>query len=222
MSTTFFLFVVSVALGVSLLSCKRDPGHGFPIPEVKAADTSSPLTPAIPPAIETRVREKGQAITAQAFGVLSSRLGKAISDAGLTNAVEFCSVHGITFTTSVGVTNQVVLRRVTHQPRNPQNRADTNELAIIRRFQAELSKGVTPKPEISANKADSFTYYAPIVLNLPLCLSCHGQPGTDIKPDVLAQIKKTYPADKATGFKQGQVRGLWSVEFKRSDFVARP
>jgi hypothetical protein len=131
-------------------------------------------------------------------------------------------VHGITLTTSVGVTNQVVVRRVTHRPRNPQNRADTNELAIIRRFEAELSKGSTPNAVVTANKPDSFTYYAPIVLNLPLCLSCHGQPGTDIKPDVLAQIKKTYPADEATGFKQGELRGLWSVDFKRSDFVARP
>lgn len=52
-----------------------------------------------------------------------------------------------------------------------------------------------------------FTYYAPIVLNLPWCLSCHGEPGTDIKPDVLDQIKKTYPTDEATGFKQGhQIR----------------
>ena len=59
-----------------------------------------------------------------------------------------------------------------------------------------------------------------IVLSLQFCLSCHGQPGTDIKPEVLAQIKTTYPADTATGFKLGQVRGLWSVDFKRSDFAA--
>jgi len=50
-------------------------------------------------------------------------------------------------------------------------------------------------------------------------LSCHGAPGTDIKPEVYAQIKKTYPADEGIGFKQGQLRGLWSVDFKRSDFI---
>ncbi len=219
-TTTFFIFVVS--LTVAATSCKRDPGHGFPIPEAKAADLKPAVAPVIPPAIESSVREKGEAIAAQPFGVLNSRLGKAIADAGLTNAVEFCSVHGITFTTSVGVTNQVVLRRVTHRPRNPQNRADTNELAVIRQFEAELSKGATPKPIVAANKPDSFTYYAPIVLKLPLCLRCHGEPGADIKPDVLGQIKKTYPADEATGFKLGQLRGLWSVDFKRSDFVMPP
>ena len=209
-------------LGVVLLtaSCQRDPGHGFPVPEAKAADLNPPVEPALPPAIEKNVHEKGQAIAAQAFGVLSSRLDKAIADAGYTNAIEFCSVHGIALTSAVGVTNKVVLRRVTHRTRNVENRADTNELALIRHFESELSKGATPKPVVSANKPGLFTYYSPIVLSLQFCLSCHGQPGTDIKPEVLAQIKTTYPADTATGFKLGQVRGLWSVDFKRSDFAA--
>ena len=220
MKTTFFVLAAGVAIVAT--SCKREPGHGIPIPEAKAADSSPPVIPAIPPAVESAVREKGQAIAAQAFGVLSSRLGKAIADAGYTNAIEFCSVHGITLTTSVGVTNEVLLRRVTHRPRNPQNRADTNELAIIRQFETELSKGATPSPVVAANKPGSFTYYAPIVLNLPLCMSCHGEPGTDIKPDTLAQIQKAYPADGATGFKLGQLRGLWSIDFQRSDFVTRP
>jgi hypothetical protein len=39
---------------------------------------------------------------------------------------------------------------------------------------------------------------------------------------MLDEIKKNYPADEATGFKQGELRGLWSVDFKRSDFVAHP
>lgn len=211
----------TVAFGLLLLaiSCKRDSEHAPSAPETKVAEVKRSAPPEISPAVESTVRQKGEAITAQAFGFLSSRLGKAIAEAGYTNAIEFCSVHGIPLTSSVGVTNEVVLRRVTQRPRNPRNRADTNEVTIIRRLEAELSKGATPGAVVAAHKPDSLTYYAPIVLNLPLCLNCHGEPGTDIKPDVLAQIKKSYPADEATGFKQGQLRGLWSVEFKRSDFV---
>jgi len=127
---TFAISLLLLAVAGGLLatkSCRRNPGHDFPVPEANAAEPTSSAAPAIPADIESNIREKGQAITAQAFGVLSSRLGKAIAEAGYTNAIEFCSVHGITFTTSVGVTNQVVLRRVTHRPRNSQNRADTNE-----------------------------------------------------------------------------------------------
>lgn len=209
-------------LGASLLaiSCKRRPDPHHPlVPEANAADLTVLTPPAVSPAVEKSVREKGDAIAAEAFGVLSSRLGKAIADAGLTNAIEFCSVHGIAFTAAVGVTNRVVLRRVTHRPRNSQNRADTNEINIIRRFESELSQGTTPKPVVATSSPDIVTYYAPIVLKLPLCLSCHGQPQTDIKPGVLANLSKTYPNDEAKGFKLGQVRGLWRVDFKQSDFA---
>ena len=220
MKTTVQMLMLGLVLAAA--SCKRAPEPEFPVPQTEAAEVKSPVTTTIPPTVETAVREKGQAIAAQAFGVLSSRLGKAIADAGLTNAIQFCSVHGITLTTAVGVTNEVVLRRVTHRPRNTQNRADTNELELIRYFESELNKGATPQPAIGTNRTGFYTYYAPIVLTLPLCLNCHGQPGQDIQPEVLAQLKATYPADEATGFKLGQLRGLWSVDFKQSDFNVSP
>jgi hypothetical protein len=176
--------------------------------------------PTLTPAIEEAVRQKGQAIAAQAFGVLSSRLGQAIADAGLTNAIEFCSVHGIPLTLAVGETNQTTVRRVSHRARNPQNRADADELAVIRRYEAELASGAAPQPVVATNRPGFFTYYAPIVVAMPMCLNCHGQPGADIPPDVLAQIRKIYPADAAVGFRQGQLRGLWAVDFKREEFPA--
>lgn len=210
--------MLMLGLVLAAASCKRAPEPEVLVPRAEVAEVKSPVVTAIPLAVETAVREKGQAIAAQAFGVLSSRLGKAIADAGLTNAIQFCSVHGITLTAAVGVTNDVALRRVTHRPRNPLNRADTNELELIRYFESELKKGTTPKPTIATNRTGFYTYYAPIVLSLPLCLNCHGQPGQDIQPEVLAQLKATYPADEATGFKLGLLRGLWSVDLKRSDF----
>jgi len=215
--------LVTVALALAATSCKPNPTPPIPVPEARAADPiPTPPPAAIPIAIASRLLEQGQAISAQAFGALSTRLGKAIAGAGYTHAIEFCSVHGIPLTTSVGVTNRVTLRRVTHRPRNPGNRADTNELAILQQYQRELAQGSKPKPVITAHKPDAYTYYAPIVLNLPLCLNCHGEAGTDIKPEVLAQIRKTYPADEATGFKSGDLRGLWSIDFPRADFVERP
>jgi hypothetical protein len=49
---------------------------------------------------------------------------------------------------------------------------------------------------------------------MPACLQCHGQPGTDINEATMAQIKNLYPEDHATGYKLGDVRGLWKVTFK--------
>lgn len=211
------LRVLAVTLSLLSTSCdrRREPYQPL-VPNANAAELAA--TPAVSPALEKAVRERGDRLATEAFGVLSFRLGRAIADAGLTNAIEFCSVHGIASTEAVGETNHVTLRRVTHRPRNPQNRADTNETALIRRFESELSAGQTPGPVVTANVPGTVTYYAPIVLKLPLCLTCHGQPETDIKPEVLAQIRKSYPADEAKGFALGQVRGLWRVDFQRSVF----
>ncbi len=210
-------------LGALLLvaSCEQKPAPAFPIPKAEAAEVNLAAAPAVSPEVEAAVRRKGDAIVSQAFGVLSSRMGKALAESGHTNTIEFCSVHGIPLTTSLAVTNDVVLRRVTHRPRNPLNRADASELAIILQMQAEQSPDTVPKPVVTALKPGVISYYAPIVLNLPLCLTCHGEPGSEIKPEVLTEIRTLYPADEATGFTLGQVRGLWSVEFKRSDFITQ-
>jgi hypothetical protein len=91
-------FILAFGLLLLAISCKRNPEPYLPIRQANAAEVKGLTPPAITPAIEEALRQKGQAIAAQGFGVLSSRLRKAIADAGLTNAIEFCSVHGITFT----------------------------------------------------------------------------------------------------------------------------
>lgn len=63
------------------------------------------------------------------------------------------------------------------------------------------------------NVDGSTSFIAPIVLGNPLCLQCHGTPGEDIDPETLASIQKFYPNDKATGFKLGDLRGLWRITF---------
>jgi hypothetical protein len=131
---------------LAAVSCRPEPGHGFPVPKAAAAESGRPDVSVVPASVENEVREKGGVIAALAFGVLSSRLGNAASDAGLTNAIAFCSVHGIALTKAVGVTNDVVLRRVTHRPRNPLNRANSNELEIIERFERDVTGGMAPTP----------------------------------------------------------------------------
>ena len=80
-------------------------------------------------------------------------------------------------------------------------------------FMAALAKGEAPKPQVITNADGIRDFLAPIVLGNPLCLQCHGTPGKDIAPETLAAIQKLYPDDKATGFKLGDLRGLWRITF---------
>jgi len=56
-----------------------------------------------------------------------------------------------------------------------------------------------------------YRYYFPLKV-LKLCLTCHGTPGKDIKPEVYEAIKRKYPEDKAIGYREGDFRGVVRVE----------
>lgn len=160
----------------------------------------------------------GRKVAAQGFQTLSQQLMGAMARGGATNAIEFCSTRAMPLTLGVGTSNRVVLQRVSHAPRNPGNAADASEAALVMRFQEEFRRssnapasGPYPAPLIRTNASGKPVFYAPIVLGNPLCLQCHGSTGTDIAPPTLELLRRKYPGDKATGFRPGDVRGLWKV-----------
>ena len=155
----------------------------------------------------------GPKIIAETFGRLSSALAVAIEKAGPAGAVPVCSEKAPVIAAEVGKTHGVTVRRASAKPRQPKNTADAAEKAALASFAAALGQQQTPTPQIVTEPDGSRTFFAPIVLTLPLCLQCHGIPGRDIAPATLDAITKNYPEDKATGFQLGDLRGLWRVTF---------
>jgi Protein of unknown function (DUF3365) len=157
---------------------------------------------------------EGPKIIAEAFARLSGALGEAISKNGPAGALSVCSEKAPQIAKEVATAHGVTLRRATHKPRNPKNAADEAEKAALELFTAASAQKDTPKPQVITNADGSRSFFAPIVLGNPLCLQCHGTPEKDIAPATLAAIQKLYPEDKATGFKLGDLRGLWRVDFR--------
>ena len=56
-------------------------------------------------------------------------------------------------------------------------------------------------------------FYAPIFLQQK-CLACHGEIGKNVNAETDSIIKSIYPYDAATGFKEGDLRGIWSIAFE--------
>ena len=204
---------LALALGVALLGASCSP------------ESSKPTAPAAPPyAVSTfevqAALSRGRAVAAQAFGLLSSNLLQAIEQHGVSNALPYCSAQAIPLTALVAKTNDVTLRRISHKARNPANLADEAEQALLTRLQADLNAGRSLQPTVVGTGPETVTFYAPIVIPNALCLKCHGQPEDDIALENLLTIRKLYPADAATGFKLGDLRGLWRIDFKRSALTA--
>ena len=157
--------------------------------------------------------EAGPEIVAEAFGRLSGALAEAISRGGPESALPVCSEKAPAIAREVAERHGVTLRRATLRARNPKNRADDGERAVLESFAAALEKGEVPQPRVVGHADGSRSFYAPIVLQNALCLQCHGTPEKELAPATLEAIRKLYPDDEATGYSLGELRGLWKVTF---------
>ena len=177
------------------------------------APPAAPPPPPLTPAQQAAAIQRGKAITAETFGVLSTNLQTALATGGVSNALPFCSLAASPLTASVSERHGVKVRRVTHKPRNPAARASAVETAMLDGFRSALVSGGQPPTPIATNLvAAQATFFAPIVINNALCLNCHGEPGKDISEANLAVVRQHYPQDEATGFKLGDLRGAWRID----------
>jgi cytochrome c553 len=155
--------------------------------------------------------EKGLEIALGTRKVLGQNLMGAIQTKGTIHALEFCSTQALSLTDSMAQKNNATVQRVSDKPRNPANTANAEEAALVDFFTAQVSAGKDPQPILIPQNGSTRFYY-PIVTN-SMCLQCHGKPA-DMEPQVKEKILKLYPQDKAVGYSENEVRGIWKIEFE--------
>lgn len=210
MKTSFVILPALAALIVSGCS-KRDAIPSAQPAGQAAAGRAESLE--LTPELAATMTLRGKGVAAETFSLLSSNLQTAMASGGVTNALPFCSLTASPLTASIADKHGVKLRRVTHKARVPKDKTNPEESAVLDRFRSSLESGVTPSPWVTNLQPGVVTFFAPIIITNALCLKCHGQPGQDIAPDALAVIRKLYPQDEATGFKLGDLRGAWRIDF---------
>jgi len=149
------------------------------------------------------------AMTVQA--TLGKTLQQKIKEEGTLGAIEFCNLNALTITDSLSRELGATISRITDRPRNPQNRANEEEMKLISSYREDLAEGQTPKGLVALQDSTMLFYY-PIVTN-SLCLQCHGTPESEINPEVYSKIQELYPEDRAVAYSSEELRGLWKVSF---------
>ncbi|MEG9328423.1 DUF3365 domain-containing protein [Salinimicrobium catena] len=160
----------------------------------------------------TQYEEKGIKIAMEAQQLLGQNLMREIQKNGTLEALEFCNLQAIPLTDSVANKFDASVQRVSDRNRNPVNSANSEEKAIIEVFKREMSAGKDPQPVLKM-KRDSVGFYYPLV-TITLCLQCHGKQ-EEMEFEVKEKILKLYPQDKATGYSENEVRGIWKIAFKK-------
>ena len=124
---------------------------------------------------------------------------------GPATAIEVCSEDAPGIAASLSV-DGVLMGRSSHKLRNPDNAAPEWLGPVI---EAYVSGEGELAPVVVKLDDGRHGYAEPIRIQ-PLCLTCHGK---TVHADVADRIKALYPDDEATGFSEGDFRGVFWVSF---------
>jgi cytochrome c553 len=148
-----------------------------------------------------------------AFGnELKAELMAAMQAGGPLNAIEVCATRAPAIAESVSIDSGMQLSRVSLRNRNPGNAPADWQASVLRDFEQRLAAGETAESlswqEVADSSGRQEFRLMKAIPTAPLCLQCHGE---TIAPAVAKKIEELYPEDKATGFREGDIRGAFVV-----------
>lgn len=153
-------------------------------------------------------RQLADSLTVERQRVILQSLLTVSEKEGWGGAVRYC--HAAADTLTFYQSAKVSFQRVALHNRNPKNAlADSLDKAAYERF----AKSGEKESFITEVGDGHLRVYRPIYIPMVQCLKCHGKP-EDLDGQALAEIRKRYPNDKATGFAMGDLRGMWKVEIR--------
>ena len=144
---------------------------------------------------------------------LTATLLSALGTDGPVEAIGICNVEASPIAARLSAQAGARVGRTALRIRNPDNAPDAAARAVLAAFERDLAAGATAPPEHFEARADGSARYMSAIVTQPLCVTCHG---SEIAPEVAAAISGHYPADQATGFAPGDLRGAFIVEWPAS------
>jgi len=148
---------------------------------------------------------------------LKGELGRAIEQGGPVAAIDVCQKRAPEIAARLSGQSGATVSRTALRVRNPANVPDELQRAVLGQFAAELASGRVQGPQEAAFEINHGgrieRRYMRAIPTDALCLTCHGE---NLSPGLAAAIAGRYPGDQATGFKQGELRGAFSVVWPAS------
>lgn len=156
----------------------------------------------------------GSEVSGALMRELKTALGQAMSQGGARAAIEVCSERAIELTDGISTAYpRLQIKRTSLKYRSPRNAPDELEKIALEFFETEHRKRQALSPFFLQKIADEsgvfFRYYQPLEVG-GMCLGCHGK-SDRLNPDVVKILEEIYPEDRASGYEEGDFRGVISV-----------
>lgn len=158
--------------------------------------------------------QRGKEIAQGTFAVMSSELLGAMQRGGVEEAARYCNLAAYPLVDSLAKVYEAGIRRTSLKIRNPKDQPTEAEREMLLSFQQLHEAGKPMEPVVQLLDPNTVAFYAPIKIQ-PLCLQCHGKLGETMKESDYTVIQELYPADEAIGYSEGDLRGIWSIQFRK-------
>lgn len=151
---------------------------------------------------------------------LRSALEGAMQAGGPLAAVSVCHEQAPGIAGQLEAGSGWQLRRTALRVRNPANAPDDWERQQLEDFLRRQAAGEDIGQLTARHEDENGWRYLQAIPTGPLCTVCHG---STIDPALAAHIRQLYPADAATGFAAGSLRGAFSLRLRPTGSdTARP
>ena len=160
--------------------------------------------------------EQSQAVVKQFMGQLVTKLKGAMNEGGPVNAIQVCNTAAPAIAKQISDKTGWDVGRTSLKLRNQSNAADAWEAAVLKKFAERRAAGESPAKMayfevVEENGKKNFRFMKaigmPPLAKMP-CLKCHGE---NIDGKMVSKLDELYPADKARGYKPGEIRGAFTI-----------
>jgi len=163
-------------------------------------------------AIEQRTVASREAVKAFA-SELQGELKASMQTGGPVAAISVCKEAAPAIADDISGQTGWQVGRTSHRLRNPANKPDAYEAEILARFLEARKNGADPATlethdVVTLANGSTAYHYMKAIPTQAACLTCHG---ADLAPDVQAALALSYPDDEATGFREGDIRGAFTI-----------
>jgi hypothetical protein len=163
---------------------------------------------ALAPELKAKAAELVQAYA----GKLKTALNSAIQAGGAEGALEVCNKQAPVIAAEISRDSGWSVARTSLKPRNAASAPDDYERKIMEGFEARIAKGEKAadlaSAEIVEQNGKVFRFVKAIPTG-PVCVTCHGE---NVAPELKQKISALYPRDQATGYKEGDMRGVFTLK----------
>jgi Protein of unknown function (DUF3365) len=137
-------------------------------------------------------------------------LQSALSQHGAAGAIAACHLNTTFAEQRLSKNEAIAAGRTSDRLRNPTNAPRPWAAALVKAHAGERAASVDG---FVVDLGDKIGVLRPIVQR-PMCAGCHGSEAA-MTAGVRTVLADRYPADRATGFKEGEIRGWFWVEMPK-------